>query len=105
MRWSAACGSHHEGADNDLGFLWEGARALRGWRFPTRMLKTWPSTMRGVDLRLGSRDADDQCRDMPIGAPKDISECRRFFLAPCSAKQRQYEVLRAYFVEDRPRLR
>jgi hypothetical protein len=36
---------------------------------------------------------------MPIGAPKSLTACRRFFLAPRDAKQRQYEALRAYFVE------
>jgi len=36
------------------------------------------------------------------GAPKDISAVRRFFLEPQSPKQRQYEALRAYFVEGRP---
>ncbi len=39
---------------------------------------------------------------MPIGAPKNLTACRRFFLAPRMAKQRQYEALRAYFVEGRP---
>jgi len=34
-----------------------------------------------------------------ISVPKDLSECRRFFLEPANAKQRQYEALRAYFVE------
>src|SRR6266567_285414 len=37
-----------------------------------------------------------------IGAPKDLSECRGFFLEPASSKQRMYEALRAYFVEGRP---
>jgi transposase len=37
-----------------------------------------------------------------IGAPKDISACRRFFLEPGPPRQRQYEALRAYFVEGRP---
>jgi len=36
------------------------------------------------------------------GAPKDLSAVRRFFLEPQSPKQRQYEALRAYFVEGRP---
>jgi hypothetical protein len=36
-----------------------------------------------------------------IGAPKDLIECRRFFLEPRDAKHRMYEALRAYFVEDR----
>jgi hypothetical protein len=44
----------------------------------------------------------DDCTDMPIGAPKSISSCRRFFLEPGSAKQRQYEALRAFFVDQRP---
>jgi len=33
---------------------------------------------------------------------KDISDVRRFFLEPASAKRRQYEALRAYFIEGRP---
>lgn len=39
---------------------------------------------------------------MPIGAPKSLTMAGRFFLEPSSAKQRQYEALRAYFVEGRP---
>jgi hypothetical protein len=39
---------------------------------------------------------------MSIGAPKDLSACRDFFLRPGSPKQRIYEALRAYFVEGRP---
>lgn len=39
---------------------------------------------------------------MPIGAPKSISVCKRFFLEPSSPKQRQYEALRAYFAEELP---
>jgi hypothetical protein len=37
-----------------------------------------------------------------IRQPKTISNPRRFFLEPASPKQRQYEALRAYFVEQRP---
>jgi hypothetical protein len=39
---------------------------------------------------------------MPIGAPKTITACREFFLAPANARQRQYEALRAYFVDGKP---
>lgn len=39
---------------------------------------------------------------MPIGAPKDLSTLRHFFLKPRTPKQRQYEALRAFLVEDRP---
>lgn len=37
-----------------------------------------------------------------IGAPKDISNVRSFFLEPSHPRQRQYEALRAYFIENKP---
>jgi hypothetical protein len=37
-----------------------------------------------------------------IGLPKDISDVRRFFLEPSHPRHRQYEALRAYFVENMP---
>jgi len=37
-----------------------------------------------------------------IRQPKDLSDCRRFFLEPRHPKHRIYEALRAYFVEGRP---
>ena len=40
--------------------------------------------------------------DMPIGAPKTLSTCKRFFTDPAFPRQRQYEAFRAYFVEQRP---
>jgi len=39
---------------------------------------------------------------MNNGTLKDITLCKRFFLQPEDAKQRQYEALRAYFVEGKP---
>lgn len=39
---------------------------------------------------------------MAIKTPKDLTDCRRVFLEPGEPKQRQYEALRAYFVENRP---
>lgn len=39
---------------------------------------------------------------MPLGAPKSLSACKRFFLHATSPKQRQYEALRAYYVDERP---
>ncbi len=39
---------------------------------------------------------------MGIKAPKDIIDCRRYFLEPKNPKQRQYEALRAYFVDEVP---
>jgi transposase len=34
--------------------------------------------------------------------PKELTECRRLFSEPSSASQRQYEALRAYFLEQLP---
>jgi hypothetical protein len=39
---------------------------------------------------------------MGIGAPKDITLCRRFFAEPALPRQRMYEALRAYFLEGKP---
>ncbi len=39
---------------------------------------------------------------MTISAPYSITDCRHFFSAPATARQRQYEALRAYFVEEVP---
>ena len=39
---------------------------------------------------------------MGIGAPKGLTKCREFFLEPSHPKQRQYEAMRAYFVDNHP---
>lgn len=39
---------------------------------------------------------------MGLGAPKDVTEIRRFFAEPSHPRQRQYEALRAFFVEGHP---
>lgn len=39
---------------------------------------------------------------MGIGVPKDITDIRRFFVEPSHPRQRQYEALRAFFVEGHP---
>jgi len=39
---------------------------------------------------------------VPIGEPKSLSTCKRFFREPRLPKQRQYEALRAYFLEEQP---
>ena len=39
---------------------------------------------------------------MALGAPKELSQLRRFFLEPRQSKHRQYEALRAFVVEGRP---
>jgi len=37
-----------------------------------------------------------------IRVPYSLTECRRLFARPATARQRQYEALRAYFLEDVP---
>jgi transposase len=39
---------------------------------------------------------------VPISAPITLTKCRRFFAQPKIARQRQYEALRAYFLDDQP---
>ena len=39
---------------------------------------------------------------MGIGAPKELTDCRHFFAEPSHPRQRQYEALRAFFVESCP---
>jgi hypothetical protein len=39
---------------------------------------------------------------VPISAPYSLTECRRFFAEPASARQRQYEALRAFYMEELP---
>ena len=39
---------------------------------------------------------------MGIGAPEELTDCRRFFAQPSHVRQRMYEALRAYFFEGRP---
>src|SRR5258706_4887086 len=39
---------------------------------------------------------------MPISAPYRLTECRRFFTVPATARQRQYEALRAFYLEELP---
>ena len=41
-------------------------------------------------------------RSMALRAPKDITECRRFFAEPSQPRQRMYEALRAYFFDGHP---
>ena len=40
--------------------------------------------------------------NVPISAPKTLTDCRRFFAEPATARQRQYEALRAYFFDQQP---
>ena len=39
---------------------------------------------------------------MGLGQPKSLTQCRRFFVEAQTPRQRAYEALRAYFVEERP---
>jgi transposase len=39
---------------------------------------------------------------VPISAPYSLTDCRRFFAEPATARQRQYEALRSFFFEGVP---
>jgi len=39
---------------------------------------------------------------VPISAPYGLTDCRRFFAEPATPRQRQYEALRAFYVERVP---
>jgi len=39
---------------------------------------------------------------VPISAPYRLTDCRRFFAKPATARQRQYEALRAFYVDALP---
>ena len=42
------------------------------------------------------------CARVAISAPYSLTECRRFFAKPATARQRQYEALRAFYVDQLP---
>ena len=50
---------------------------------------------------LDGATPDGHSYGVTIGAPKTLSECRKFFLEPNCPKQRHYEAFRAFFVEGR----
>jgi len=52
--------------------------------------------------RLTIRLTNTHSDNMTIGTPVTLTDPRRFFLEPSSPKQRQYEALRAYFVDAKP---
>jgi transposase len=39
---------------------------------------------------------------MPLGTPKSLTSCKRFFVQPRNARQRQYEALRAFYADGLP---
>ncbi len=39
---------------------------------------------------------------MPIGAVRSLTQVRRFFRRPASPRQRQYEALRAFYIDEIP---
>ena len=42
------------------------------------------------------------CAKVSISAPYNLTDCRRFFAKPATARQRQYEALRAFYVDELP---
>ena len=53
-------------------------------------------------IRVDTADSMYHSVGMPLGEPKSITWCKRFFRDPQVARQRMYEALRAYYVERRP---
>ena len=68
---------------------------------PTSIAKVSPQGMVGGQAIDNHRLCVALC-SMGIGAPKDITNCRRFFAEPSHPRQRMYEALRAYFLEGPP---
>jgi hypothetical protein len=54
------------------------------------------------NFRIDGRKAKKHLAGMGIGAPKELTSCRQYFLEPGNPKHRIYEALRAFFVEGRP---
>jgi len=51
--------------------------------------------------RLDTAGSMYESAPMPIGAPKSLTWCKHFFLAPKLSRQHMYEALRAYYAEGR----
>src|SRR6201988_2408204 len=51
---------------------------------------------------VDTRSSIYYCAWVPISAPYSLTECRRFFAKPATARQRQYEALRAFYVDQLP---
>src|SRR5713101_7827362 len=66
-----------------------------------RWISTGGASEGGLRGRLDTRAGVYYRADLSISAPKDLIACRQFFLESTDPKQRQYEALRAYFVESR----
>lgn len=62
----------------------------------SRVASALPKSMRNM---LDTNCFTWYCCSVPLGAPKEISECRRFFAEPRHPRHRLYEALRAYFLE------
>jgi transposase len=55
-----------------------------------------------VQFVVDTRSSIYDCAWVPISAPYSLTECRRFFAKPATARQRQYEALRAFYVDQLP---
>jgi hypothetical protein len=62
------------------------------WRFQDLRMQARLDTISGMWHRA----------TVPISAPYDLTDCRRFFAEPATARQRQYEALRAFYLENLP---
>src|ERR1700751_6497332 len=55
-----------------------------------------------VQFVVDTRSSIYDCAWVPISAPYSLTDCRRFFAEPATARQRQYEALRAFYMEGLP---
>src|SRR5246127_4290439 len=55
-----------------------------------------------VQFIVDTRSSMYDCAWVPISAPYSLTDCRRFFAKPATARQRQYEALRAFYVDQLP---
>src|ERR1700758_4147189 len=55
-----------------------------------------------VQFIVDTRSSIYDCAWVPISAPYSLTDCRRFFAKPATARQRQYEALRAFYVDQLP---
>lgn len=54
----------------------------------------------GIGVGIDTRSSMCHHAYMAIVKPKDLIACRKFFLEPSGPKQRQYEAIRAYYVDE-----
>src|SRR5215510_6644083 len=55
-----------------------------------------------VQFVVDTRSSMYDCACVAISAPYSLTDCRRFFAKPATARQRQYDALRAFYMDQLP---